>query len=63
MEHTLGREQFHDQYEVAVVRTQLTRNIAACFPDMRDEAVAAFEDLVPATADGAFCLFCIFRLS
>ncbi|KAJ6472648.1 cytochrome P450 [Mycena vulgaris] len=51
LEHTLGHEQHHDPYQVAVVRTPLTRNIGVCFPALRDEVVAAFEDLVPTTAD------------
>ncbi|KAJ7269675.1 cytochrome P450 [Mycena rebaudengoi] len=50
-EHTLGYEQYADPYQAAVVRKQVTRNIAACFPIMRSEMVAAFEDLVPAATD------------
>ncbi|KAJ7468032.1 cytochrome P450 [Mycena latifolia] len=51
LEHTLGYEQHHDRYQVTFVRTPLTRNIGACFPILREEVVAAFEDLVPAKRD------------
>ncbi|KAJ7689419.1 cytochrome P450 [Mycena rosella] len=51
LEHTLGHEQHHDPYQATVVRTPLTRNIAVCFPVIRDEVIAAFDDLVPATTD------------
>ncbi|KAJ6470567.1 cytochrome P450 [Mycena vitilis] len=51
LEHTMGHEQFHDPYQIPVIRTPMTRNIGARFPDIRDEVVAAFEDLVPATTD------------
>ncbi|KAJ7247865.1 cytochrome P450 [Mycena haematopus] len=47
-EHTIGHEQHHDPYQIAVIRSAMTRNIGACFPDIRNEVVAAFEDLVPA---------------
>ncbi|KAJ7717646.1 cytochrome P450 [Mycena maculata] len=51
LEHVLGYEQLHDPYHVPVVRTSLTRNIGICFPSLRTEVVAAFEDLVPAKTD------------
>ncbi|KAJ6570913.1 cytochrome P450 [Mycena vulgaris] len=51
LEHTLGHEQHRDPYQVPVVRTPLTRNIGVCFPIIRDEVIAAFEDLVPAKTD------------
>ncbi|KAF7351318.1 Cytochrome P450 monooxygenase 51 [Mycena sanguinolenta] len=48
LEHTMGHEQHDDPYQVAVIRSAMTRNIGACFPVIRSEVVAAFEDLVPA---------------
>ncbi|KAJ7269665.1 cytochrome P450 [Mycena rebaudengoi] len=51
LEYTMGHEQHHDPYQVPVIRTALTRNIAGCFPTIRSEVVAAFEDLVPAKTD------------
>jgi len=51
LEHTIGHVQHHDPYQIAVIRTPMTRNIGVCFPDIRNEVVAAFEDLIPAKAD------------
>ncbi|KAJ7778112.1 cytochrome P450 [Mycena metata] len=51
LKHTIGQEQYRDPYQIAVIRTPMTRNIAGCFSDMRSEVVAAFEDLVPAKTD------------
>jgi hypothetical protein len=53
LEHTIGHEQHHDPFQIAVIRSAMTRNIGAGFHDIRSEIVAAFEDLVPAKADGA----------
>ncbi|KAJ7774462.1 cytochrome P450 [Mycena maculata] len=46
-----GANSQQDPYQVAVVRTALTRNIGICFPIVRSEVGAAFEDLVPAKTD------------
>ncbi|KAF7360218.1 Cytochrome p450 [Mycena venus] len=51
LEHTMGHEQFHDPYQIPVIKAPMTRNIGVCFPDIRNEVVAAFEDLVPAKTD------------
>ncbi|KAJ6487829.1 cytochrome P450 [Mycena sanguinolenta] len=51
LEHTMGHEQHHDSYQIAVIRSAMTRNIGACFPVIRGEVVAAFEDLIPAKDD------------
>ncbi|KAJ7760790.1 cytochrome P450 [Mycena olivaceomarginata] len=52
LEHTIGHEQHHDPFQIAVIRSAMTRNIGAGFHDIRNEIMAAFEDLVPAKADG-----------
>jgi hypothetical protein len=52
LEYTIGHEQHHDPYQIVVIRSPMTRNIGVCFPDIRNEVVAAFEDLVPATTGG-----------
>jgi hypothetical protein len=52
LEYTIGHEQHYDPYQIVVVRNAMTRNIGVCFPDIRNELVAAFEDLVPATTGG-----------
>ncbi|KAK7044805.1 cytochrome P450 [Favolaschia claudopus] len=51
LEHTIGQEQHRDPFQVAVVRSTMTRNIGVCFPDIRDEVVAAFKDLIPPTEE------------
>ncbi|KAK7038539.1 cytochrome P450 [Favolaschia claudopus] len=51
MEYTMGKEQYQDPYHFGVVRNTMTRNIGLGFPDMRDETIAAFQDLLPATDD------------
>ncbi|KAJ7449179.1 cytochrome P450 [Mycena latifolia] len=51
LEHVLGYEQYHDPFQIPVIRTTLTRNIGACFPDAENEVIAAFKDLIPAQRD------------
>ncbi|OCH88082.1 cytochrome P450 [Obba rivulosa] len=50
--YTLGSAIHENAYHVPLVRSQLTRNIAAVFPGVRDEMVAAFNDVIPASSDG-----------
>lgn len=38
---------YQDPYHHNIVRTPLTRNIGARFPDVQDELAAAFKDEVP----------------
>ncbi|KAJ3904615.1 cytochrome P450 [Lentinula edodes] len=47
-DYTLGLPARVDTYQVEVVRTPLTRNLAARFDDLRDEIRAAFADEIPA---------------
>ncbi|GAW00139.1 cytochrome p450 [Lentinula edodes] len=47
-DYTLGLPARVDTYQVEVVRTPLTRNLAARFDDLRDEIKAAFADEIPA---------------
>lgn len=47
IEYTLSKDLHVDPYHVAVVRTQITRNIASRFSEVRDEIVAAFADHIP----------------
>ncbi|KAJ6561500.1 cytochrome P450 [Mycena vulgaris] len=51
LDHNLGHDQIHDAYQVAVVRTPLTRNLDGYFPTLRSEIMSAFEELVPAKRD------------
>ncbi|KAF5382328.1 hypothetical protein D9757_008447 [Collybiopsis confluens] len=47
-DYTMGLAARIDPYQVDVVRTPLTRNLAAKFDDLRDEIQAAFIDEIPA---------------
>jgi len=51
IEYTLSKDLHVDPYHVAVVRTQITRNIASRFSEVRDEIVAAFADHIPVQED------------
>ncbi|KAK0448937.1 cytochrome P450 [Desarmillaria tabescens] len=51
MDYTIGYSFTVDPYHSDVVRSSLTRNIAACFADVQDEIKAAFKDNVPITED------------
>jgi len=50
----MGERISTDAYHVATIRTPLTRNIAARFSDIRDEIVAAFDDIIPAKENGKY---------
>ncbi|KAJ7086837.1 cytochrome P450 [Mycena belliarum] len=45
-EHTIGAAVMHNPYHVGAVRGSLTRNLARCFPEVRDEIVHAFDDVL-----------------
>ncbi|KAF5365174.1 hypothetical protein D9758_005367 [Tetrapyrgos nigripes] len=51
LDYTMGKGIRVLPYHAEVVRTTLTRSIAARFPDIRDEIVHAFNNVVPATED------------
>jgi hypothetical protein len=56
-DYTLGSEICLEPYHVPVVRTSLTRNIAARFAEIEDEITAAFGDYIPVTdVKGIPCL-------
>ena len=44
----------NDEYHVDIVRSQLTRNIAATFKEVREELIMAMDDLVPTHDDSAW---------
>ncbi|KAI0066399.1 cytochrome P450 [Artomyces pyxidatus] len=48
LKYTMGKELEEDAYHISVIRSQLTRNLGVLFDNMRDELVAAFEDMIPA---------------
>ncbi|KAF8552682.1 cytochrome P450 [Imleria badia] len=46
VEYTLGPEVHHNPYHVAVVRSHLTRNIDVLYPEIRDEIVTSFAEVL-----------------
>ncbi|KAF7364554.1 hypothetical protein MVEN_00324400 [Mycena venus] len=44
--YTMGRDLSDQPYHLNAVRTSLTRNLHVCFPDVRDEIVCAFNDVL-----------------
>ncbi|KAJ7835138.1 cytochrome P450 [Mycena olivaceomarginata] len=44
--YTMGRDLTDKPYHLNAVRTSLTRNLHVCFPDVRDEIVCAFDDVL-----------------
>ncbi|KAG6872887.1 hypothetical protein C0995_005592 [Termitomyces sp. Mi166 len=47
----MGPEAFHNHYHVEVIRSPLTRNLVARFPDVQDEIKSAFEEYIPQTEE------------
>jgi hypothetical protein len=50
---TMGRSIQKNSYHQATIRTSLTRNLHRCFPDVRDEIVCAFDDVLSLQGTGA----------
>ncbi|KAI0070826.1 cytochrome P450 [Panus rudis PR-1116 ss-1] len=50
-DYTLGPSIHHNPYHIAIVRSNLTRNLAALFDDVRDEIEDSFTDAIPTTGD------------
>ncbi|KAK7058639.1 hypothetical protein VNI00_002275 [Paramarasmius palmivorus] len=51
MGRVFGKSLIDDPYHIHVIQTTLTRSIGSKVPEVYDEIVAAFEDLLPPTAD------------
>ncbi|KAN0100091.1 Cytochrome P450 [Tylopilus felleus] len=49
IEHLLGPEVHHNPYHVGVVRLHLTRNLEVLYPELRDEVIASFADVLDLT--------------
>ena len=64
LKYTLSDKIHHNPYHVAVIRNHLTRQLVAVFPDIRDEIVLSFEELLPMSTDGKPTLFfsCCYRV-
>ncbi|KAF8583917.1 cytochrome P450 [Ramaria rubella] len=52
-DYTFGPSFVSDMYHIDVIRIRLTRNLVHVFPQIRDEAVRAFDDYIPVTDDWA----------
>ena len=52
MEHSLGLENVTDPFPAGVIRTALNRNFAACYPDIHDEVVQSFTDVLALDGSG-----------
>ena len=50
-EYTLDLLNEHDEYHTDIIRSQLTRNIANTFNEVREELIMAMDDLIPARED------------
>ena len=52
-EYTLDLLNEEDEYHTDIIRSQLTRNIANTFKEVREELIVAMDDLIPTREDGA----------
>jgi hypothetical protein len=55
--YMLGDEVHDTPYHVAVVRSQLTRNIGKMYPEIRDEVVTAFDEVLDLRGYGGESFF------
>jgi hypothetical protein len=53
-EYTLDLLNERDEYHTDIIRSQLTRNIADTFKEVREELIMAMDDLIPTHEDGAW---------
>ncbi|KAJ7430919.1 cytochrome P450 [Mycena latifolia] len=51
-DYTMGPEIARNPYSTEAVRRNLTRNLGRCFPDLRDEIVHAFDDVLALDGTG-----------
>jgi hypothetical protein len=52
--YTLDLLDENDEYHTDIIRSQLTRNIANTFKDVREELIMAMDDLISTREDGAW---------
>ena len=55
--YTMGDEVHDIPYHIAVVRSQLTRNIGKMYPEIRDEVVTAFDEVLDLRGHGEVSSF------
>jgi hypothetical protein len=53
-EYTLDLLNELDEYHTDIIRSQLTRNIADTFNDVREELIMGMDDLIPTREDSAW---------
>jgi hypothetical protein len=53
-EYTLDLLNMSDEYHTDIIRSKLTRNIAATFNEVREELIMAMDDLIPTHGDGTW---------
>ncbi|KIK79214.1 hypothetical protein PAXRUDRAFT_161911 [Paxillus rubicundulus Ve08.2h10] len=46
LEYLVGHDVYHNTYHVPIIRSRLTRNLCILYPEIRDEIVTAFEELL-----------------
>jgi hypothetical protein len=56
MEHSLGPEVVVDPYHIGVIRAALNRNLASCYPDIQDEVVQSFAEVLALDGQGTSAL-------
>lgn len=59
IEYTFGKEVVDSPYHVPVVRTALNRNLGALIPNIRDEIVQSFEDVLALEGNGKWTAFSV----
>lgn len=48
----MAPEVHHNPYHLSIVRSQLTRNLGALYPEIRDEIITAFDDVLDLEGNG-----------
>ena len=48
----MGHKVARSPWVIDVIRTTMTRNLHACFPDCREEIICAFDDVLRVTGSG-----------
>jgi hypothetical protein len=48
----MGSDVHHDPYHITVMRSQLTRQLGVLYPEVRDEIITAFEELLDVNDNG-----------
>lgn len=51
-DYTLGREVLQNPYHVSILRSQLTRSLGVLYPEIRDEIITTFDDVLDLKGNG-----------